>query len=247
MWEYEQQEIKGKWEEERMIRWLKNCRILVMCLAAVLLLGTGIPVQAAAPESGTLKIRLKETGYRVEFAIYKVADYIDGNYMLTSEFAGSKDEVEDLNKLSNASKMQACAEQLIKWADDNHISPMYQEYTEDGVLDLGEVPLGMFLIKQIPHEDDKLIVASTLLGVPYWKVVVKDGKEYKVLEYFVESQPKGEEPVTPEPPPIIPDEPDKPDIKTGDDSGIEMIHYITMMAVTAGYFAYAVTKRKNRK
>lgn len=226
-----------------MTRWLKNCRILVMCLAAVLLLGTGIPVQAAAPESGTLKIRLKETKYRVEFAVYKVADYINGNYMLTSDFIGIKDEMEDLNKLTNASQMQGCAEQLMDWANSNNISPMYQEYTEDGVLDLGEVPVGMFLIKQIPHEDDELIVAPTLLGVPYWKVVVEDGVEHKVLEYFVESQPKGEEPLTPEPP-EVPEEPERPNIKTGDEYAPWITFYIVVMAIAAGSIAFVTARQR---
>lgn len=178
-----------------MKRWLKSSRIWALCLAAILLIGIEIPVQAS-PESGTLKVHLKENRFRVEFAVYKVAEYTDGEYPLTSDFAGINDKVEnaenrvDLNKLTNASQMKACAEKLIKWADEKNISPMYQAYTEDGVLDLGEVPLGMFLVRQISHKEDQILVTPALLGVPYWKVVTENGEQHKVLEYTVESEPK---------------------------------------------------------
>lgn len=222
-----------------MYRWLRRCRIWLMCLAAILLLSTGFPVLAAPPESGTLKIRLNETEYSVEFAVYRVADYVDGNYDITAEFAGSR---EDLNALENASDVEECSGALKEWAKSQGIEPMYQMTTQNGQLNLGKVELGMYLVVQVPHEDDRLQVSNVLVGVPYWKTEIVGGTENKVLEYNVEAQPKSEEVIEL---PIEPKPPTKPveEVKTGDQAGDQVRVYGILMIAAAGV-AYAAGRRR---
>lgn len=152
---------------------LKNCRFAAMCLAVFLLLGTALPVQAAEsapPESGTLKIVLKNASDRVDFAVYRVSDYVDGNYELTADFVGINDGITDeskkvdLNHMEEASDVIDCAANLVSWAQTQKIAPMVRQYTRDGELDLGKVELGMYLVVQVPHEEDTLNVTSFYWG-----------------------------------------------------------------------------------
>lgn len=239
--------------------WLNKSRIVfAIGLAAVLLLGTGIPLQAAPPETGTLKIHLKENKYCVEFAVYRVADYVNGNYELTNEFAGineggQKWDVVNLNAMSDAASAEEYAQRFAEWEEENHLQPMLQAYTQDGTWNAGEVPAGMYLTVQIRHEGDSLKVAPFLLGVPYWKVETIDGKEVRTLEYNVESQPKGEEDI---PVPEKPEEPEKPEkpqkpeppdeVKTGDESQ-EWIRFYAILCIAAGGTAFAAARQKKER
>lgn len=247
--------------------WLSKGRIaFTVCLAVVLLLGTGIPLQAAPPKTGTLKIHLKESKYCVEFAVYRVADYMDGNYELTSEFVGmntgvSKGDAVNLNAMSDAASAERYAQKLADWAEKQKLAPMAQAYTREGVWKIGEVPVGMYLTVQRSHEADNLKVAPFLLGVPYWRVETVDGEEVRTLEYNVESQPKGEEePPVPEKPeepewpeepqqPEEPQNPERPDkVKTGDglQEWVRFYALLLMAASAAMYWLWQDRKRKGK-
>lgn len=241
-----------------------SLKYLAICLTAVLFFHAALPVQAAPPETGTLKIVLKEADCRVEFAVYRVADYEDGKFTMLPEFAefneGRQDPV-DLNAIRDASEAERCAELLEDWAVSRKLPTAYQRYTEKGEVNLGKVPVGMFLIRQIPHEDDELKVLPFLIGVPYGKTVTENGETVIVPEYFVESQPKGEwlepKPPTPTRPPVRPEppEPEKPKpptptpgggVRTGDAGAEQAFLYGTLLAA-AGTAAVALEMQRRKK
>lgn len=246
-----------------MKNWLNNCRIRVIFLAAVLLLSMAMPVQAASPETGTLKILLKEKDCQVEFLIYKVAGYENGSYIMCPEFAMINDgldnpgEIIDVNHMRDAKEQERCAEALVGWTKTQRMEPLYQKTTINGEWNLGEVSLGMYLIAQMKQEDDQLRVLPFLVGVPYWKIVTEGDEEKLVPEYQVEATPKGEK-IVPHPPKPEPPEPEKPkppkptppgeseNAKTGDETAQWTVFYLVLMAVS-GSVAFALEKRRQDK
>lgn len=214
-----------------MKRWLKNCRILVMCLAAVLLLGTVCPVMAASADTPTLRIQLKNREYPVEFAIFRVADYADGNYNLLSgpnDYAAINDGISseadklDLNRIETTGQLLTYAKMLISWANVKGYRPDLMGTTQEGIVDFGTVEMGMYLVMQVARDDDRLEVSPFLVGVPYWETATIEGEsETQKLVYNVVAKPKSEEiipepetetppPETETPPPPEPETPPQP-------------------------------------
>lgn len=250
--------------------WKKVNRICGICLAAVLFFCAGASAQAAPPETGTLKITLSEKEYQAEFAVFKVAEYVDGNYEINDAFAGGAANAVNLNHMKDVAEAEQCAQVLGEWAEKQQIAPTYQGRSSYGEWNLGKVPTGMYLVTQVHEEDSPLKVSTFLVGVPYWKVEKIGEEETKTLEYYVAAKPKCEvtdppspnpptpeepkpepptpEPPTPNPPTPEPPKPDSPDdVTTGDQAGARLYLYHFLLAVSAGVIFYLTVRSTERK
>ena len=229
-----------------MKRLCKRNYILLTVLTMLLIFHTDFLVQAAPAETGTLKIHAEQQKGSVYLAVYKVADFVGDKYEFVPEFSKMNENLEheedrtEINGMTNASEVQVCAQKLCSYVEKENIIPMLQgEVVADK--DFGEIPKGLYLIKQISRETDLMKVSPVIIEVPYWeldppKLVYNVNITLKEEEI---EQIKPENPVKPE----VDDEKDdqveeeKPTIKTGDLSSGQIMGYsiLFMLSMAAAF------------
>ncbi len=182
-------------------------------LAAVLVFGTCLT--AFADNAGTPNLDLSETGsisvslYSEEaeayvtdgaLTIYRVADlYLDdGNeaFTYTDAFAGCDESLEDVTAPLLADKLAA-------YVEDNGITGVAENISEDGSVTFSNLALGLYLIMQTTDSTGYYAVEPFLVTVPQdvdgvWVYNVNAGPKVEVIPTpAVPEEPTPEEP-TPE-------------------------------------------------
>lgn len=197
----------------------------------------------AEKSSGSITVRPEHSESEMKFAVYRIADYEDGQYTILPEYDFSDGNI-DLNSIENASQSKEYAKKLAGWTEKNTLPAKWQKCTENGVMTLDKAPLGMYLIVQVRHEADDVMVAPYLIGVPYRQEKTKE------LVYEVVSIPKGENVEKPEPPKPEPPRPEvtvDKDVKTGDPMVEAMYMHMIGLAVSAVGILLAIHYRKKQQ
>lgn len=174
--------------------WLKIWCVLAVCLMPFLFLKTGASVQAAPPETGTLKITLPKEGI-VELELFRVGSYENGEYKLIPEFESFNQSMAEesrihLNHIKTAAELERSGKMIFQWIQDVGMQPLFREIIRDD-RNCGEFPVGMYLLVQVPRDTDVIRISPFLLGIPYWEIEIEeDGGKTKTLIYDVNSHPK---------------------------------------------------------
>ena len=230
-----------------MLNWLRKCSIIAVFLISLVLLDTGLTVNAAPPDTGSFKIKLKEQEHDIKIAVYKVADYKNGNYELLPEF--SEGNI-NLNNIENASESEQCAREILNIVNKKK-TESFAECVIKGEKDFGKMPLGMYLVSQIEREEEKLYITPFLVGIPYWEVEIgSDGIENKTLIYNVISYPKEDSSIPDSESTDMPSDKtpsdnnssDNTSVKTGDENFEKIIFHMLLLIAASGVIIRARRK-----
>lgn len=118
----------------------------------------------AQEKSGSIKIILEDvesdmSKKDVEFAITKIADIIDGTYIILDEFS---DYDIDLNDIQTAEQLRNAAKQMKRYISVNdHIG----KTNEEGILEFNELSVGVYLIHATNINEYELI-EPTIVSLP---------------------------------------------------------------------------------
>ena len=243
-----------------MKRLFKRNYILLTVLTMLLIFHTDFLVQAAPSETGTLKIHAEQQKGSVYLAVYKVADFVGDRYEFVPEFLKINENLEqeedktDINGMTNASEVQLCAEKLCSYVEKENIAPMFQgEIIKDK--NFGEIPKGLYLIKQISKDTDLMKVNPVIIEVPYWEIdPLQEGTQTANLVYDVNVTLKEEEigQTKPEYPDFTEDETMEQEtehhsnIKTGDAISSRQIMVYSILFILSIIAAFETGKRIHR-
>lgn len=114
----------------------------------------------------------------VEISCSKVADLIDGEYILLDDF---KDTDVDLNNIETAEQLQETAEKLQDLVKDDYI----QYSDEQGIVSFEDLKVGVYLIKALDTTNyDEL--TPTLISIPTYNELLE------TMDYHIQIEPKHE-------------------------------------------------------
>ena len=239
---------------------LKRKYILLTIVTMLLIFHTDFWVQASPSETGRLTIHADQQKGSFHISVYKIADHVDDSYECVPEFTGFNESIvcEDgrlkINDMTNASEILDYAEKLCDYVEDEDITPMFEEEVVNDK-DFGEIPTGLYLIKQIEKESDLMQVNPVIIEVPYWEVEYQqDGiKSYEQV-YNVNINLKTEEidQVKPQYPDITNDDDEiikqHSIIKTGDYSLKHIVFYSILFIISMiGAFETGKKIHRNRR
>lgn len=140
-------------------------------------------------KEGTITISLtngKEgtSKQNVEFAISKVADIVDGEYVIKDSY---KKSGVDLNKIKNASDMENAAEKLVKVASKDKKGTT----DKNGKLTFSELSVGVYLL-QATNDKKYDEVTPLLVSIPTWND--KEGEMVYELNVKPKHTPRKDKP-----------------------------------------------------
>ena len=152
------------------------------CVISVMALSV-IPLQTifAEQDTGSITLTLGQgqdlTSIEdVEISCSKVADLVNGEYILLDEF---KDTDVDLNKIETAEELQESAEKLQYLVKNDYI----QYSNKQGILAFEDLKVGVYLIKALDTTNyDEL--APTLISIPTYN------DKLETMEYHIQIEPK---------------------------------------------------------
>ncbi len=113
----------------------------------------------------------------ISFSCVKVADVIDGKYVLLEPY---KLEGLDLNDLENAEELEIAASNIAKFVDEENLSA---KTDENGKLVFDNLDIGVYLLEAVNTETYDIIM-PTLISIPTWD----ETKE--VMAYNLDVAPK---------------------------------------------------------
>lgn len=128
-------------------------------------------------DKGSITIQLEKSETAtdlasVKFGIIKVANLVDGEYILTDSFKSSD---VDLNNIANAEELQKVATQLSK----NTSSFEYEEATsKEGTIVLSGLGTGVYLLV-VTDNANYDVVLPTLVSIPTYQDIV--GYNYNIM------------------------------------------------------------------
>ena len=112
----------------------------------------------------------------VEISCSKVADLVNGEYILLDEF---KDTDVDLNKIETAEELQETAEKLQYLVKNDYI----QYSNKQGIVSFQDLSVGVYLIKALDTTNyDEL--APTLISIPTYN------DKLETMDYHIQLEPK---------------------------------------------------------
>jgi len=121
------------------------------------------------PENGLGSISIELTESKdnrprdnVKFGLYKVADVINGEYVLNDDFAQS--EV-DLNDIKTANDMEEVARKLSRFADESLVTELVTDY--QGKTRADQLSVGVYLL-QAEDIAGYEFIAPFLIAIPTW-------------------------------------------------------------------------------
>lgn len=141
-----------------------------MFLACLMLMLLVIPRQTALADGtdtdpkGSIEIELPETGEGVELTLYKIADYVNGTYEYSTDFAGSGVSV---GSLGDNEETREAAEKLAAYAEEKEISGTKGTVDADGMLRFENLEPALYLTAQTSGQE-LLAVQPALVPIPYY-------------------------------------------------------------------------------
>lgn len=126
----------------------------------------------------------------VKFSLLKVADVVDGEYKLDSQYTITQ----DLNSIKNAKDLEQASTELANVAAEGTV----KSTDANGVVSFSDLELGVYLLKGMPTKsyDD---ITPTLLAIPTWDAKKGDMSYELTVKPKHTPKPDEEQPPIPAP------------------------------------------------
>lgn len=142
----------------------KSGKIIAAWLLAVLMLiSVCLPAWAAQEQTGSIELQLPGAAENLQMILYSVADYKDGKFIFSGDFADSGIQIEDLN---NAEEAQSAAMQLAAYAAANELQGQKAGQDENGLISFTDLAPALYLAAQCSG-NEFLTVQAALVPIPY--------------------------------------------------------------------------------
>lgn len=122
-----------------------------------------IPVHAGAEQTGSIELVLPAGQEKLEMTLYPVADYVDGGYVFSKDFAKSGIQITDLN---NAEEAQKAAASLAAYAKEQGLAGVSGSPDSNGSVKFEALSPALYLASQSGGEEF-LEIQAALIPVPY--------------------------------------------------------------------------------
>ena len=154
--------------------------LLMVCMNLI------VPVSADGGSSVTVSVTPQAEG--MTLAIYEAADYIDGHYVLNTNFSGCDVALENV---AEASAAQAAAEKLAAFAAAHEISGKDAAIGQDGTVTFDGLSENEKLYLIVQTSGKNIVIQPMLAAVPYY---TSDGGYHNTVSIqakFNVIEPKG--------------------------------------------------------
>lgn len=189
---------------------LKKFLIVIVC--GIFCITSQLSVYASE-QMGSLHFNLKDSNATATVEVYRVADYENGNYVLSEDFSKymNAKEIQEFENLSvkktSAADVEKSARTLSKVAEDKNLISYYAGNVTDALV-LYDLPQGMYMVVGTLSNGDEIL--PSLIGVPYWD------EEHNLIFDVVAFAKLGAGPG-----PEIPETPENPEKPDGTDTGVQ--------------------------
>lgn len=145
---------------------------MAWCLVLMMIITAYLPVLAwgAQEQAGSIQLQLPVGQDSLEMMLYSVADYADGSYIISEDFAESGITISDLN---NSKETQEAAEKLAAYAKERKLKGAKAKPDESGLVNFTGLVPALYLAAQCAG-DEVLNVQAALVPIPYMS---EDGTE----------------------------------------------------------------------
>ena len=163
------------WEDEKERTGQKMKRKPEVFVKAVLFFSlfffvAAVSVHAVEPEYGSITIHLPFEKIWAEMKVYHVADYIQGEYVLTDRYQGIEhmvgyEKYVDVNHMVNGKDSRDNAKLLADWTKKKDI-PAFCTHCFQEKIKISQLPLGLYLICTTNVSDETISIDPFFAGVP---------------------------------------------------------------------------------
>lgn len=119
--------------------------------------------QPGSGQTGSIELVLPAGQATLEITLYPVADYVDGGYLFSKDFAKSGIQITDLN---NAEEAQKAAASLASYAKEQELAGVAGSPDENGSVKFDALSPALYLAAQSGGEEF-LEIQAALIPVPY--------------------------------------------------------------------------------
>lgn len=135
------------------------------CMALLMIFSVCLPVWAeeADQQKGSVQLQLPAGQDHLEMTLYSVADYSDGSYLFSPDFAKSGIAVTDLN---NSEETQEAAQKLAEYAAVQNVEGIKAKPDESGLVNFTGLTPALYLAAQSAGSEF-LNIQAALVPIPY--------------------------------------------------------------------------------
>lgn len=139
--------------------------IAAWLLAALMLISVCLPARGiqATEQTGSVELQLPKGMKDLQMVLYSVADYKDGSFIFSKDFAECNIQITDLN---NNEEAQAAAKKLVEYAREHSIAGTVAKPDENGLVKFTGLSPALYLAAQAGGEE-AINVQAALVPIPY--------------------------------------------------------------------------------